>query len=45
MVVPMCRTLVIDTYGWRMAYPILGGGRAAVCYWSSGSSSTVVATG
>jgi MFS family permease len=30
MVVPIVSTLVIDTYGWRMAYPILGGGAAAV---------------
>jgi MFS family permease len=30
MVVPIVSTLVIDTYGWRMAYPILGGGTAAV---------------
>ena len=29
-VVPIVSTLVIDTYGWRMAYPILGGGAAAV---------------
>jgi MFS family permease len=29
MVVPIVSTLVIDTYGWRRAYPILGGGAAA----------------
>jgi MFS family permease len=30
MVVPIVSTLVIDAYGWRAAYPILGGGVAAV---------------
>jgi MFS family permease len=30
MVVPIVSTLVIDKYGWRLAYPILGGGVAAV---------------
>jgi MFS family permease len=30
MVVPIASTLVIDTFGWRLAYPILGGGAAAV---------------
>jgi MFS family permease len=29
-VVPIISTLVIDTFGWRAAYPILGGGLAAV---------------
>jgi len=28
-VVPIVSTLVIDTFGWRKAYPILGGGSAA----------------
>lgn len=28
--VPIVSTLVIDTFGWRMAYPILGGGAAAL---------------
>jgi MFS family permease len=30
MVIPIISTLVIDTFGWRAAYPILGGGLAAV---------------
>jgi MFS family permease len=30
MVLPIISTLVIDTFGWRAAYPILGGGVAAV---------------
>jgi MFS family permease len=29
-VVPIISTLVIDTFGWRAAYPILGGGLAAL---------------
>jgi MFS family permease len=29
-VVPITSTLVIDTFGWRAAYPILGGGLAAM---------------